>query len=127
MRTLSSPNQQAFFKEVWSLVRKVPPGMVVTYGQIAQMLPPPGGVDLEEYKTFGSRWVGGAMAACPDDVPWQRVLNSQGKISKRPGAQRQRLLLEAEGILFVKDKVNLHVYQWRGPGQEDKPQQARLF
>ena len=127
MRTLSSPNQQAYYKEVWSLVRKVPPGMVVTYGQIAQMLPRPGGVDLEEYKTFGSRWVGGAMAACPEDVPWQRVLNSQGKISKRPGAQRQRLLLEAEGILFVKDKVNLQVYQWRGPGQEDKPQQARLF
>ena len=127
MRTLPPPNQQAYFADVWRLVRQVPPGRVVTYGQIAQMLPPPVGVDPEEYKTFGSRWVGQAMAACPDDVPWQRVLNSQGKISERPGAQRQRQLLEAEGIVFGKDKVSLKVYQWRAPGQEDEPKQARLF
>lgn len=79
------------------------------------------------YKTFGARWVGDAMAACPADVPWQRVINAQGKISSRPGAQRQRQLLEAEGILFVKDKVDLKVYQWPGPGHEDGPRQAKLF
>ena len=31
-----------------------------------------------------------------------------------------------EGIVFVKDKVNLKVYQWRGPGREDEPWQAEL-
>jgi methylated-DNA-protein-cysteine methyltransferase-like protein len=67
------------------------------------------------------------MAACPDDVPWQRVINSQGKISQRPGAERQRQLLETEGIPFVKDKVDLKLYQWHGPDQEDEPRQARLF
>jgi methylated-DNA-protein-cysteine methyltransferase-like protein len=66
------------------------------------------------------------MATCPDDVPWQRVINSQGKISDRPSAQRQRQLLEAEGIVFVKDKVDLKVYRWRGPGREDEPKQAGL-
>jgi methylated-DNA-protein-cysteine methyltransferase related protein len=66
------------------------------------------------------------MAACPPDVPWQRVINAQGKISDRPGAQSQRQLLEAEGIVFVKDKVDLKVYQWRSPGREDEPRQAEL-
>lgn len=59
-------------------------------------------------------------------MPWQRVINAQGKISDRPGAQRQRHLLEAEGIVFVKDKVDLKVYQWRGPGHKDEPWQAEL-
>lgn len=123
----SPPNQQAYYEQVWPLVRQVPHGMVVTYGQIAQMIPPPAGVEPQEYKAFGPRWVGEAMAACPGDVPWQRVINAQGKISARPGAKRQRQLLEKEGIPFVKDKVNLKLYQWRGPGKEDEPRQARLF
>jgi alkylated DNA nucleotide flippase Atl1 len=46
-------------------------------------------IDIEpkDYAALGSRWAGNAMAACPDDVPWQPVINSQGKISKRSGAQ----------------------------------------
>ncbi len=127
MNYTSLPNQQTYYEQVWHLVRQVPSGKVATYGQIAQMLPPPAGIEPQEYKTFSPRWVGEAMAACPDDVPWQRVINSQGKISERPGAERQRQLLEEEGILFVKDKVNLKAYQWRGPGQADEPRQARLF
>ncbi len=127
MHTTPLPDQRAYNEQVWHLVRQVPYGKVVTYGQIAQMLPPPVGVDPDEYKTFGARWVGEAMAACPADVPWQRVINAQGKISPRPGAQRQRQLLEEEGILFVKDKIDLKVYQWPGPGHEDEPRQAKLF
>ncbi|MDX1418029.1 MAG: MGMT family protein [Candidatus Promineifilaceae bacterium] len=123
----SPPDQQDYYEQVWDLVRQVPPGKVVTYGQIAQLLLPPLGIDLQEYKAYGPRWVGGAMAACSDDVPWQRVINSQGKISARPGAERQRQLLEEEGIMFAKDKIDLKVYMWRGPGQEDEPRQARLF
>lgn len=127
MRYTSPPDEQAYYEQVWNLVRQVPHGKVVTYGQIAQMLAPPEGVELHEYKTFSPRWVGGAMAACPDDIPWQRVINSQGKISERPGAKRQRQLLEEEGIVFVNDKVDLKAYMWRGPGQEDEPRQAKLF
>jgi methylated-DNA-protein-cysteine methyltransferase-like protein len=127
MQYTSPPNQQAYYEEVWHLVRQVPLGKVATYGQIAQMISPSEGVDPQEYKAFSPRWVGGAMAACPDDVPWQRVINSQGKISQRPGAERQRQLLETEGIPFVKDKVDLKMYQWHGPDQGDEPRQARLF
>ncbi|MFZ5902967.1 MAG: MGMT family protein [Chloroflexota bacterium] len=123
----SPPNPQAYHQQVWDLVRRIPRGRVATYGQIALMLPPPAGVDFESYKAFGPRWVGGAMAACPDDVPWQRVINSQGKISQRPGAEKQRLLLEEEGIVFVKDKVGLKKYGWGGLDEADQPRQERLF
>jgi len=69
------------------------------------------------------------MAACPDDVPWQRVINSQGKISKRAGAEKQRQLLEEEGIVFVKDKIDLKKYGWNGLNEEDNvnPPQPKLF
>lgn len=122
MQYTSPPNQQAFYEQVWNLVRRIPAGKVASYGQIASMLPPPAGVEFEAYKAFGPRWVGGAMAACPDDVPWQRVINSQGKISERPGAERQRLLLEEEGIVFVKDKVDLKKYGWRGNDEAVHPE-----
>ncbi|MFZ5883550.1 MAG: MGMT family protein [Chloroflexota bacterium] len=125
MQFTSPPNPQAYYEQVWNLVRQIPRGKVASYGQIALMLPIPPGVDFETYKAFGPRWVGGAMAACPDDVPWQRVINAQGKISKRPGAERQRQLLEEEGVVFVKDKVDMKKYGWRGAG--DDVRQESLF
>jgi methylated-DNA-protein-cysteine methyltransferase-like protein len=126
MRFSSPPNQQAYYEQVWNLVRQIPPGKVASYGQIALMIPPPSGIEFDSYKAFSPRWVGGAMAACPDDVPWQRVINSQGKISERSGAERQRKLLEAEGVEFVKDKVDMRKYGWKGPGEEE-PKQETLF
>jgi methylated-DNA-protein-cysteine methyltransferase-like protein len=127
MRYSSPPNQQAYYEQVWTLVRQIPPGKVASYGQIALLIPPPVGVDFDSYKAFSPRWVGGAMAACPDDVPWQRVINSQGKISERPGAEKQRELLEEEGIAFVKDKVDFKKYGWKGPSEADEPRQEKLF
>jgi methylated-DNA-protein-cysteine methyltransferase-like protein len=127
MRFSSPPNQQAYYEQVWDLVRQIPRGKVASYGQIALMIPPPVGVDFDSYKAFSPRWVGGAMAACPDDVPWQRVINSQGKISERSGAERQRQLLEEEGVIFVKDKIDFKKYGWRGPGEADEPRQESLF
>ncbi len=109
-------------------MRQIPRGKVASYGQIALMLPPPNGVEFEAYKAFGPRWVGGAMAACPDDVPWQRVINSQGKISERAGAERQRQLLEQEGVTFdAKDRVDFKKYGWKGPNEIDEPRQPSLF
>ena len=130
MRYTSPPNQQAYYEQVWNLVRQIPSGKVASYGQIALMIPPPMGVDFDSYKAFSPRWVGGAMAACPDDVPWQRVINSQGKISERAGAERQRLLLEQEGVEFdAKDRVDFKKYGWKGPREDDpvEPQQPNLF
>lgn len=119
----SPPDPQEYNERVWQLVRQVPRGKVATYGQIALMLTPPPDVGLDAYHAQGPRWVGSAMAACPDDVPWQRVINSQGRISERPGAEKQRKLLEAEGIVFVKDRVDLKKFGWKGLGEADPPPQ----
>jgi methylated-DNA-protein-cysteine methyltransferase-like protein len=128
MQFTSPPNQDAYYAQVWELVRQVPYGKVVTYGQIAKMLPPPQGVEIEAYAAFGPRWVGGAMANCPDDVPWQRVINSKGEISQRPGAQRQKELLLEEGVVFNdKDRIDLKKYGWAGNIDKDLPQQPNLF
>lgn len=124
----SPPNPQAYYEQVWSIVRQIPAGKVAAYGQIAKMIPPPSGVEIETYAAFAPRWVGGAMAACPDDVPWQRVINSQGKISERAGAEKQRQLLEEEGIVFdAKGKVDLKKFGWSGKDESDIPEQPGLF
>jgi methylated-DNA-protein-cysteine methyltransferase-like protein len=124
----SPPNQQTYYEEVWMIVRHIPSGKVATYGQIAKMIPPPNGVDIEAYKAFAPRWVGGAMANCPDDVPWQRVINSKGEISERAGAERQRQLLEQEGVKFdAKNRIDLKVYGWSGSNNNDQVIQSKLF
>ena len=109
----SPPDLRLFQVRVWEVVRMIPVGRVATYGQIAGLLPPPGGMDPKAYLAFSARWVGGAMAACPGDVPWQRVVNAQGKISPRPGAENQRLLLEQEGLVFKENgSIDLRKYRW---------------
>jgi methylated-DNA-protein-cysteine methyltransferase-like protein len=68
------------------------------------------------------------MAACPADVPWQRVINSKGEISLRPGAEHQRQLLEDEGVTFNdRGRVNLKVFGWEGPGEKARPIQHSLL
>jgi methylated-DNA-protein-cysteine methyltransferase-like protein len=111
------PDSQKFNQTVWEIVRQIPPGKVATYGQIAAMIPAQEGVDPAEYKAWRARWVGSAMSASPADVPWQRVINAQGKISPRgPGAERQRDLLEAEGVGFDdRGRVDLGRFGWLGP------------
>jgi methylated-DNA-protein-cysteine methyltransferase-like protein len=112
-----------FCHSVWEIVRAIPRGRVASYGQIARLVGLPEGVDAETYRAFGARWVGGAMRACPADVPWQRVLNAKGEISLKGDSQRQ--LLEAEGVEFdAKGRVDLRRFGWGGP---DEPQQGALF
>lgn len=129
MRYSSPPDPKAYALQVYSLVRRIPAGKVATYGQIALLIPPPAGVPADDYRRAGAIWVGGAMANAPDDVPWQRVINSQGKISPRPGLGPavQRNLLEQEGVLFdERDRVNLKQYSWN-PAGGDEPQQPALL
>ena len=112
---LSRVEKQLFNSQVWEIVRKIPPGRVATYGQIARLIQALPGMEPKEYQAWSPRWVGAAMAACPEDVPWQRVINSQGKISLREGADQsvQRQLLEEEGVLFDShERVDLKKYGW---------------
>lgn len=78
------------FERIYTLARAIPFGKVTTYGQLGAMV---GLTDM--------RYVGDAMNACPDDVPWQRVINSRGTISLGGATgSKQRALLEAEGVVF---------------------------
>src|SRR4030065_793693 len=116
-RYTSPPKREQFNQKVWELVRQIPPGKVCAYGQIRALLAPPPGMDPKSYLAFGARWVGGAMAACPQDVPWQRVINAQGKVSLRPGGSgaEQRQRVDAEGVFFDDhDRVDLNIYAWTG-------------
>ena len=113
----SPPNPQTFNAQVWEILRKIPRGKVASYGQIAKMLPPPAGVDSETYLEFGALWVSGAVANSPDDLPWQRVVNSKGEITERNGleAKRHQLLLEEEGVVFgVRGRIDMKKYGWNG-------------
>jgi methylated-DNA-protein-cysteine methyltransferase-like protein len=70
-------------------------------------------MDDAAFASFGARWVGGAMAHCPAGVPWHRVVNAQGRISDRPGATRQRPLLEEEGVAFDdRGRIDLDRFRW---------------
>jgi methylated-DNA-protein-cysteine methyltransferase-like protein len=123
MRFNSPPDPIIFNHQVWDIVRRIPPGRVTTYGDVARTLPLPEGMDPKAYQACAPRWVGGAMAACPADVPWQRVINSKGEISARPGAQAQRQLLEEEGVQFdERGKIDLKVFRWQSsPIEPDQP------
>lgn len=127
MSEVQLPNKQLFYEQVWAQVQKIPAGKVATYGQIARLVPVPEGISDVDYQMYGARWAGLAMASCPDDVPWQRVINSQGKISHPSEAAKQKQLLQSEGVLFINEKIDLREYQWLRPGHNDNNIQGRLF
>ncbi len=86
----------------------IPAGEVATYGQLAAIA-----------GACTPRMAGYAMAGVrpEDNVPWHRVINSQGRISERPGAEAQRAMLEAEGVAFSSSGVvDLGRFGWSGPG-----------
>ena len=102
---------RAAVARIYKIARQIPYGRVATYGQIAQVMGPP----------VTAREVGDAMAALRDGqpdppVPWQRVINAQGRVST---GQRQQTLLEQEGVTFsVKGVTDLGRFGWQGPDPE---------
>jgi methylated-DNA-protein-cysteine methyltransferase-like protein len=112
-------DRERFYALVWEISRQIPTSCVTTYGQIAMLIPCPEGILPDVFQINRARWAGSAMAACPPNVPWQRVINAQGKISQRRGAEMQRVLLEQEGVGFDSaDRIDLAQYGWRGPTDE---------
>ncbi len=95
------------YDRIYEAVRQIPTGRVTSYGQVARMV---GGCT--------ARMVGYALAALKEgcDVPWQRVINRQGKISPHGyglGSLVQRELLEAEGVVFdAQGRVDWQIFGW---------------
>ena len=95
------------YRQIYAIVRQIPKGKVATYGQVATLT-----------GCTGPRQVGYALHSLEpgSKVPWQRVINSKGEISRRSsddGDDHQRILLEGEGVEFdVKDRINLKKYRW---------------
>ena len=101
----------AIYRAIYDLVAEIPAGKVATYGQIANLLGRPNHARQVGYALF-------KLAPIPDDVPWHRVVNAQGKISTSPARMGsddlQKVLLEAESIQFKGDRIDLNRYQWDG-------------
>lgn len=101
------------YDHILAVVRLIPKGRVASYGQIAWIV-----------NAASPRMVGYALAGLPDgsDVPWQRVVNSQGGISPRGdplSSGEQRRLLEAEGVAFGPDvRIDFARCGWDGPDPE---------
>ena len=101
----SKPDGQ-YRERVYRLVRRIPRGRVMTYGQIAIILG----------EGYTPRTVGFVMhGANEEQTPWHRVINSQGRCSTGgvvlPTDKQQRML-EAEGVKFTGGKCDLEAFAW---------------
>jgi len=89
----STPRAQALLDRI----RSIEPGRVTTYADLSPEAP---------------RYAGAVLAACHDpDVPWQRVVRADGSLAQ---GRRQRELLEAEGVPFHGERVDMRA-AWMAP------------
>jgi len=100
-------------ERVYEIVRRIPPGRVMTYGQIAEILG----------EGYTPRTVGFVMHAANEDDPWHRVINAQGGCSTGRivlPADKQQRMLEAEGVRFdARARCDLNIYRWSPDTDED--------
>ncbi|RMH39080.1 MAG: methyltransferase [Deltaproteobacteria bacterium] len=104
----------ALYRRIYAVVRRIPPGAVATYGQVAQLAGIP----------RGGRVAGAAMRASPPELglPWHRVVGRRSRtaaaiaIRDPVAAARQRQLLEAEGVAFRRSgTISLADHGWLPP------------
>ena len=116
-------NDQKYRERVYAIVSDIPVGRVMTYGQIAEMLG----------EGYTPRTVGFVMhAADTKEIPWQRVINSQGACSTgrmTVPINLQQKMLEDEGVKFnEKGRCDLNVYRWSPDGfEQEDDEQPSLF
>jgi len=100
---------ESSYSRIYAVTRRIPPGRVATYGQVAELAGLPG----------HARQVGYALHAMATEeaIPWHRVINARGEVSTRrdPGSDHaQRAFLEQEGVVFsAAGRVDLERFQWR--------------
>ncbi|MBO9610587.1 MAG: MGMT family protein [Paenibacillaceae bacterium] len=101
---------QPFTEEVIAIIRAIPAGKVMTYGQIAELAG----------SRRAARQVVRVLHAMSRShgLPWHRVLNAHGKIGERDGESMMRQIehLEAEGVeVSARGEIDLVVYQYWPP------------
>ncbi|MBA2646842.1 MAG: MGMT family protein [Pyrinomonadaceae bacterium] len=110
--------ERSYRERVYEIVRRIPHGRVMTYGQIAEMLG----------EGYTPRTVGYVMHAANENDPWHRVINAQGGCSTGrivlPPDKQQRML-EAEDIKFdARARCDLNQYRWT-PDEADQDGQRQ--
>lgn len=98
-----------WYRNIWKVVSEIPAGHVLTYGEVARLAGMPS----------AARRVSQALRRAPRSMslPWHRVINAQGRISfpeDSSGWQRQKDMLEAEGLVFLNGKIDLDQFGYRG-------------
>ena len=104
---------ERLYREFYAVVRRIPRGRVVTYGQVAELAGHPG----------AARAVGAAMRASSGrGLPWQRVVGKHARNLARVaildpvGGAVQRELLEREGVAFTRaGYIPLDRFSWLAP------------
>ncbi len=99
-------------ERIRAVVRRVPAGRVVTYGQVAKLA---GAAGRARYV---SRCLGERES--DDELPWFRVIGAPGRIAfaeRSRGWVEQSRRLKAEGVVVVRGRVDLDRFQWQ-PDQQ---------
>ncbi len=101
------------YQQIWDTVQAIPAGSVASYAQIADLAGLSG----------RARLVGKSLGLVPAGitVPWQRVLRSDGRLAFAAGsatAERQRLLLQAEGVPVRNNRVAMKLFRWQPTSDE---------
>ena len=100
--------EKGFFEQVYDIVRQIPEGKLISYGESARLLGAPG----------CARQVGWAMRVCPEDLPWQRVVKADGSIAGGGFAALRRAKLEEEGVPFLPDgRADMARCRWLRPDE----------
>ncbi len=114
-------NDPGYRERVYRIVRTIPRGRVMTYGQLAEILG----------EGYTPRTVGFVMHASGDTTPWHRVMNAQGACSTGrivlPHDKQQRML-EAEGVIFnERRRCDLEKYLWIPEVEKARSTKNTLF
>src|SRR5687767_15141328 len=103
---MADQSDKDYRERVFGVVRSIPRGRVMTYGQLAEILG----------EGYTPRTIGFVMHGSDDKTPWHRVINAQGACSTGgvvlPHDKQQRML-EAEGVSFnERGRCDLQHYLW---------------
>ena len=103
-----SSEEPSLETRVYMVLASVPPGTVVTYGQVAALAGLP----------RAARMVGRILGNLPKgtELPWHRVINAAGKISlpeDSPSFKLQKARLQEEGVVLNKNRVSLKKFNWQ--------------